>query len=107
MTDKRYITVKYAIDYWLNEGTRCASNTIEELKRINTRCDAIGAVNGGQQPCLCMVSRHDYLRESTAEDLDRCGIRSKQWDEPEIETCIQCGMPFTVPRACDGGCEND
>jgi hypothetical protein len=94
MTDERYITVRFttelvpevpvdldhdAIDYWLNEGTRCASNTVSELSATLERQDAIGALNGGSQPCCCMVSSHEYLRESTAEDLERCAI--ERWGE--------------------------
>jgi hypothetical protein len=88
-TAKRYVTVKFTtelvfevpldfdigeIDYWLNEGTRCASNTIDELSETLERQDAIGALSGGTQPCCCMASNHEYLRESTPEDLERCAI---------------------------------
>ena len=94
MTDKRYITVKFttelalevpadfdidAIDFWLNESCRCASNTVSELSATLERQDAIGALNGGSQPCCCMVSSHEYLRESTPEDLERCAI--ERWGE--------------------------
>ena len=88
MTAKKYITVRFTtelvldvpvnfdrdtIDFWLNGGTRCASNTITKLTETLERQDAMGAMNG-QQPCHCMVSNHEYLRESTDEDLDRCAI---------------------------------
>ena len=91
-TAKRYITVRFTtelalevpidfdhdtIDYWLNEGTRCASNTVSELSATLERQDAIGALNGGSQPCCCMVSSHEYLRESTTEDLERCAIERR------------------------------
>lgn len=65
------------INFWLNEGTRCADNTIEELYRRTQHWEHMTPAESDEYTgmrCFCSVASERYVREATAEDEGYHGV---------------------------------
>lgn len=53
------------IQFYFNDGTRCADNTIDELKTV------LKSWKGAR--CFCDTMQENYVREATPVDLEKIG----------------------------------
>lgn len=56
-----------SIEFHWNNGTRCASNLVDELTRMTSVDD------DGATMCLCDATRFRYVREAAVADVGRIG----------------------------------
>jgi hypothetical protein len=61
------------ISFSLNEGSRCADNSIGLIEQQAARFSTLTITEGcgSVGPCFCASTRHSFLREATEEDHER------------------------------------
>lgn len=61
---------KHAVEFWLNDGTRCQNNLTDDLEELKKRLDP----DSEGYDCLCHLVESEYVREANGDDLERHGF---------------------------------
>jgi len=71
--------------FYIEESSRCNSNALVELEKLETRIrarhEAAGLNCWGIAGCLCAFSKAEYVREATEEDHERFAFDWEGGDE--------------------------